>query len=110
MHSKWGKIRVLIYHDSTVESTTQSQEASQLLFVSSGYCCETLLTPLQTIKGNWIFPANPVRIGQNFQTEVPVESYMGPAGKICIVPYGTKTTEAVVKGLKFTHTVIFNEL
>jgi len=24
---------------------------------------------------------------------------MGPGRKICIVPYGTKTTEAVVKGL-----------
>ena len=110
MQSNWGKIRVFVYHDSRVKSTTKSQDASQLSFVSSGYCCETLLTPLQTIKGNWIFPANPVTIGQNFQTEVAVESYMGPGGKICIVRYGTKTTEAVVKGLKYTHTVIFKEL
>ena len=51
-----------------------------------------------------------MRIGQNFQTEVPVESYMGPGEKICIVPYGKETTEAVVKGLKYTHTVIFKEL
>ena len=54
MHSKWGKIRVFVYHDSRVKSTPKSQDAhaSQPLFVSSGYCCETLLTPLQTIKGN----------------------------------------------------------
>ena len=52
MHSNWGKIRVFVYHDSRVKSTTKSQDASQLSFVSSGYCCETLLTPLQTIKGN----------------------------------------------------------
>ena len=52
MHSKWDKIRVFVYHNSRVKSTTKSQDASQLLFVSSGYCCETLLTPLQTIKGN----------------------------------------------------------
>ena len=88
MHSKWDKIRVFVYHDSRVKSTTKSQDGSQLLFVSSGYCCETLLTPLQTIKGNYIFLANPVRIAQNFQTEVRVESYMAPRGKICIVPYG----------------------
>ena len=25
---------------------------------------------------------------------------MGPGRKICIVPYGTKTTRAVVKGLR----------
>ena len=98
MHSKWDKIRVFVYHDSRVKSTTKSQDASHLLCCQQWLPLQDTTYPLCRPPKETDFPANPVSIGQNFRLKYPWEAKWVQVGKYASFDMKRKRLKRSSKG------------